>query len=144
MVSVGLKPLLNQALDYSQLDIKDFIWEDSQAGQVSNSFFLPSGEKMCAWLSLKSQQLTELCALLLSHSAESDLQQQESRLFLERFCQGSLTSTSCIWIYSLSHGLLALSCTLSHQGLGVGIPFKNTIQEAEKCSGVRWEPKVKS
>lgn len=68
------------ALDYNQLlDIKGFVWKDSQAGQVQNSF-LSSEEKVSLAVTQVSElQLTEYSALLVSHSAELDLQQHGKR-----------------------------------------------------------------
>lgn len=36
-----------------------------------------------------------------------------------------------------SHGLPTLSCTVLAKGLVFGIPFRDDVEELEKCSGVR-------
>lgn len=81
MVLCDLDFCWTRTLVYNQLlDIKGFVWKDSQAGQLPKNF-LPSerGEVSLAVTQVSELQLTEFSALLIRHSAELDLQQHGNR-----------------------------------------------------------------
>ena len=136
-----LRPLLNQGLRlqsaprYQRLCLERFTgWPSAK------QFSVLWGERISLAVTQVSElQLTEFSALLISHSAELDLQQHSKRAgsFWKAFAKEVWMNPGCTrsWFpfTRSSHSVLHCSC----QGPGVGIPFRNDVQESEKYSGVK-------